>query len=111
MTEQEQQRFDILRQGPCVPAEYVSDYYGLPWPLPDDLRPDYEAWVSHLKRRPNCGEGQVSRFELESFLQQKNVVPKKWMGARLGMKVASLDELLARLKDIGMRPQRYIVYA
>jgi hypothetical protein len=44
-------------------------------------------------------------------MQQKNVLPKKWMGARLGMTVESLDELLSRLKDIGMRPQRYVAYA
>jgi len=43
-------------------------------------------------------------------MQQKNVLPKKWIGARLGMEVASLDELLTRIKDIRMRPQRYVVY-
>jgi hypothetical protein len=44
-------------------------------------------------------------------MQQKDVVPKKWMGARLGMMVNSLDQLLSRLKDLAMRPQRYVVYA
>ena len=111
MTEQEQQRFDMLRQGPCAPPDYLSGNYGISWPLPDDVRPDYEAWLSQLKRRYNCGESRISRYELESFMQQKGVVPKKWMGARLGMSAASLDELLARIKEIGMRPQRYVVYA
>jgi hypothetical protein len=110
MTEQEQYRFDMLRQGPCVPPEYVAGYYGLPWPLPDDARQDYDAWLSRLRRRHNCIEGWISRYELESFMQQKGVVPKKWMGARLGMRIASLDELLARLRDIGIRPERYVVY-
>jgi len=32
------------------------------------------------------------------------------MAARLGMTVRSFDELLSKLVDIGMRPQRYIVY-
>ena len=111
MDEHEQQRFDFLRQGPCVPVQYVRDYYGLPWPLPGDLRPDFEAWQRRLPRRVNCGEGCVSRYEVETFMQQRNVVPKKWIGARLGMKVVSLDELLSRLQDIEMRPQQYVVYA
>jgi hypothetical protein len=110
MTEQEHHRFEMLRQGPCVPPEYVSGYYGLPWPLPDDVRPDYEAWLGLLKRRSNCGANGLSRYELESFMQRQGVVPKKWLGARLGMHVASLDELLGRLKNLGMRPQRYVVY-
>jgi len=111
MTEQEQHYFDVLRQGPCVSEEYVSGYYGLPWPLPEDVRSDYEAWLSRLKRRHHCGDGAISRYELESFLQQKGVVSKKWMAARLGMNVASLEALLTRLQDIGMRAQRYLVYA
>src|SRR5437867_4644078 len=97
MTDQEQHRFDFLRQGPCVPHQYIRDYYGLPWPLPNDLRPDFEGWQGQLKKRPNCGEGAVSRFELESFMQKRGVVPKKWMAGRLGMQVVSLDELLGRL--------------
>ena len=32
------------------------------------------------------------------------------MGVRLGMCVASLDRLVKRLEDLGMRKQRYIVY-
>jgi hypothetical protein len=110
MTALEQQYFDILRLGPCVPFQYVTDFCGLPWPLANDVRPDYEAWAGQLRRRHACVEGSISRYELESFLEKKNVVPKKWMGARLGMEVASLEELLARLNEIGMRQQRYVVY-
>jgi hypothetical protein len=110
MTELEQLRFDMLRQGPCVTPEYFREYYGLSWPLPADVQPDYQLWTSNLKRRHKCADGQISRYELESFLQQKRVVPKKLMGARLGMRVDSLELLLACLNDLGMRPQRYIVY-
>jgi hypothetical protein len=110
MNPQEERRFDMLRQGPCVPPSYVMDYYGISWPLVGDLRPDFEAWVDRLPRRRNCGGESISRYELESFMQQKSVVPKKWMGARLGMEVASLELILARLPAIGMRPQRYVVY-
>ena len=110
MNELEQHRFNFLRNGPWVPFQYVEDYYGLPWPLPNELLHDYETWQSQLRRRVNCAEGEVSRHELETFMQRKNVIPKKWMGAQLGMKVDSLDELLSRLKDIGMHRQRYVIY-
>jgi len=110
MNNQERERFDFLRQGPCVPHHYVRDYYGLPWPLPDELAKDFGAWQAQLKKRADCGEHGISRFELETFMRQKGVVPKKWMAARLGMQEASLNELLANLTGIGMCLQRYVVY-
>lgn len=110
MTEQEQIRFDFLRQGPCVPPRYIRDFYGLPWPFPSDLRTAFEAWQGTQRRRTSCGAGRVSRVELESFMHNKAVIPRKWMAARLGMQVASLDELLEHLDEIGMRLQRYVVY-
>ena len=87
MNNQERQRFDFLRRGPCVPVDYVRDYYGLAWPLSAELRQDFEAWRSRLRRPVDCGDEAVSRYELESFMQQKDVEPKKSMGARLGMTV------------------------
>jgi hypothetical protein len=110
MNPQETQRFEFIRQGGCVPVEYVRDYYGLTWPMEGDVSDDYEAWRSQLRRPSNCNADCVSRYEIEAFMQQKGVVPKEWMGARLGMKVASLDELLARLRQIGMRAERYLAY-
>jgi hypothetical protein len=110
MNAQEKDRFDFLRNGPCVPFQYVPDYYGLSWPLPDELRQDFESWQSQLRRPVSCADGTVSRYDLESFMQRKSVIPKKWMGAQLGMTLASLDELLPRLKEIGMHVQRYVVY-
>ncbi|MCL4205669.1 MAG: hypothetical protein KJ000_24570 [Pirellulaceae bacterium] len=111
MNMQEHQRFDWLRQGPCVPFAYVRDYYELDWPPTGDLEHDYEKWVNLKKRRHKCSEDELSRYEIEAFMQEKSVVPKKWMAAQLGTDTASLDELLGRLPDIGMRPQRYVVYA
>lgn len=61
--------------------------------------------------RVKCSDGTVSRYELEGFMQRKKVGPKKWIAARLGMKVESLDDLLSHLKDIGMRRERYVAYA
>jgi hypothetical protein len=110
MTPQEEQRFNFLRSGQCVPVDYVRDYYGLQWPLEGDLLHDYGVWVGRFRRTDQCPGDAVPRYDLEAFMQQKQVVPKKWMGARLGMTVASLDRLLDRLRDIGLPPQRYIIY-
>jgi hypothetical protein len=110
MNSEEQQRFDFLRQGPCVPPEYIRDFYGLPWPLPEDVRQDYELSRSQRRKPSNCVNESVSRYELESFMARRNLVPKKWMAARLGMTEVSLDELFARLDELGMRRQRYVVY-
>jgi len=109
MNVQEEQRFRFLQAGPSAPAEYIQKYYGLEWPFRDELFADYEAWAGRLRRRDNCG-GDVSRYEVEAFMQQQHVVPRKWMAARLGMTTAYLDLLLSRLHEIGLRPQRYVVY-
>ncbi len=97
--EQDRERFERLCQGLCVPSLYFRDYYGFPWPPEDELRHDFEASAGQRARRPRCREAWISRYEIEAFMQQKAVVPAKWMGARLGMTGASLDELLNRLKD------------
>ncbi|MGD0898515.1 MAG: hypothetical protein ABR915_11810 [Thermoguttaceae bacterium] len=110
MTPEQQQNFDLLSHGPWVPVQYVADYYGVTWPFAGDLRHDYDLWESQLRRRPAHGEGQVSRYLIEDFMQRKQVIPKKWMGAHLGMAPASLDALLGRLEGIGLRRQRYVVY-
>ncbi len=109
MTGQEEQRFDFLRAGPCVPVEYIGEYYGLEWPFHGELLADFEAWASRSRRRVNCG-GDVSRYEVEAFMGHQRIVPRKWMAARLGMTTGSLDRLLDRLPEMGLRPQRYIVY-
>ena len=110
MMPEQEHRVAFLSHGPCVPIEYVADYYGLAWPFVGELGHDYEIWKGQFQRRPSCPEGQVSRYLIESFMQRRQVVPKKWMGARLGMSMESLDTLLAGLEGIGLRPQRYIVY-
>jgi hypothetical protein len=110
MTPEEFQRFDMLRQGPCASSAYVWDYYGLHWPFGGDLISDYDLWRTELKRKNGCVDGTVSRHELEAFLQRKQVLPTKWMAARLGMRASELDSLLGRLPEIGLRPPRYIVY-
>src|SRR5580698_2925934 len=67
MTEEELERFEMLSKGPCITSSYVSDFYGLSWPLSTDAMKDYEAWVSRMKRQHKCADGWISRYELESF--------------------------------------------
>jgi hypothetical protein len=110
MTPDEFERFDMLRQGRCVTTAYVQEYYGLGWPFGGELRSDYEISHAALKRNSSCINGTVSRFELETFMQQKQVVPTKWMAVRVGMTCGSLEWLLPRLVEIGMRPPRYVIY-
>lgn len=113
MTGPERQHFDMLREGPCASPEYIKGYYGLTWPQPDEARGDFEAWAARLRpeRRPDCPSGWESRYEIESFMQQKNFIPKKWMGAQLGMSGASLEKLLGKLQEIQMRRQLYEAYS
>jgi len=111
MHDHETQRLDFLKQGPCAPAEYLSDYYGLTSPFEGELLEDYNAWTPPFRGQPPCTQTQFSRWKLESFLQAKRIVSKKWMGARLGVKAAIVDQILDGLPKIGLRKKRYEAYA
>lgn len=93
-----------------MPIEYVRDFYGIEWPLRDELREDFESWQGQLRRPAQCARGTLSRYELEGFMQRARVVSKKWMGARLGMSTESFDLFLTRMQAVGLRPQRYVIY-
>ncbi len=109
MTPEQSQRFEMLRSGPCVPLDYVRDYYGLEWPLIAPAASSFEGYIRTLRRRVSCPGGHLSRYELEGFMSRNDVLTKKWMGARLGMSVPSLDTLLSQLDVFGMQASRYIV--
>lgn len=120
MKGREQANFDMLRRGPCASREYIEGYYGLSC-LGDDKShqgfeswfPDFEAWAEKSlrpERRPSCEKDWVSRYEIEDFMQQKGLVPKRWMGAQLGMDVDSLDKLLSRLSGLQLRRRIYEAY-
>lgn len=109
MTPEQSQRFDMLRSGPCVPLEYVRDYYGLEWPLSAPAASSFESYAGTLRRRVKCPDGHLSRYELEGFMSRNDLLTKKWMGARLGMSVASLEALLSKLDEFGMQASRYVV--
>jgi hypothetical protein len=109
MTPEQRQRFEMLRSGPCVPLDYVRDYYGLEWPLQGPAASSFGTYVRTLPRRVNCPDGHLSRYELEGFMSRNDVLTKKWMGTRLGMSVGSLDTLLLKLDVFGMQASRYLV--
>src|SRR5688572_13389709 len=110
MTTEQRIRFDFLRAGPFVPAEYVRDYYGLPWPLGPDAELAFEKFRNQLPRWVRYPDGQVSRYDLERFMSRQHVLPQKWMAIRLGMQSSSLGQLLDRLPDLGLSPGRYVVF-
>ncbi len=110
MTPEEQKRLAFLSQGPCAPPTYIKDFYGLDWPLCGEANEDFARWREKFRRPTGCSEVEPSRFELEMFLQQQRVLSKKWMAVRLGMQIDSLEEILPRLPDLGLRTQRYVVY-
>ena len=90
--------------------EYILGYYGLTWPFEGELVHDFQLWRNQAHKQINCAQDQAPRYMIESFMQQKHVVSRKWMAARLGMTEASFNELAQRLHEIGLRPQRYVVY-
>ena len=50
MTTGQNQRFQMLRSGPCVTLDYVRDYYGLAWPLSASGASSFEGYARTLRR-------------------------------------------------------------
>ena len=94
MTPEEEQRFNFLRSGQCVPVEYVWDYYGLQWPFQDDLLHDYEAWAVRFRRREACAGGCVPRYELEAFMQRDQQAPDRAQTTKVLHQARSATEKL-----------------
>src|SRR5438034_3559351 len=107
MSPEQEHRLEFLSAGPCVPGEYVIDYYGLTWPFTKDTASALDHYRSSARRPTKCPEGQWSRYELEGFMVRSDVLPRKWMAARLGMTEATLNALLAKLDVFGMQRTRY----
>jgi len=104
------ERLAILRNGACAPPQFITEYYGLPWPFENELNSDFQIWRKTLARPTTCGQDSASRYEIEAFMQHQHIVPRKWMAALLGMQEVSFDNLTQRLGDLGLRPQRYLPY-
>jgi hypothetical protein len=77
----------------------LAALYGLTLP---ELERDFIRW-GRLQRRPRevIRGDQVSRFALESYFQQRKVLPIKWAAAKLGMAEAALVNAIAALEASG----------
>lgn len=109
MNNAQQSHFNMLRGEECVPTSYVQAYYGLTWPLPDGASDAFQQYHNSLPCSKQCSDDSVSRYELEGFISRANLLPHKWMAARLGMKEESLDKVLNGLGKLGMQQKRYVV--
>jgi hypothetical protein len=111
MNAEETERFEFLRLGPCVPSKYIRQLFGLEWPFADELLHDFEVWKkSRVNGRARCADANVNRYEVELFFTQRRLLPRKWMAAKLGMHDGSLELIMGRLEDLGLRRQRYNPY-
>jgi len=109
MTLEHLQRFEMLQTGPCVPTEYLRDYYGLILPLSGPAQAAFDPYTASLPRRTPCPADHDSRYEVEGFMSRSELRTKKWMGARLGMQTESLESVLSVLNRIGIQRTRYEV--
>lgn len=109
MTPEQIQRFEMLKSGPCVSFGYLRDYYGIDWPLSKEGESWFTKYVGTLRMPAKCSNGCLSRYELEGFMARSELLTKKWMAARLGMEVDSLEKVLAKLDLFGMQANRYLV--
>lgn len=77
----------------------LAAIYGLTLP---ELERDFIRW-GRLQRRPRevIRGDQVSRFALESYFQQRKVLPIRWAAAKLGMTETSLQNAIGALEASG----------
>lgn len=81
-------------------AEYVSDYYG--FVAGDAAFTRAERWGAMLRSpRPLRRDSGIDRRLLERFLQNAQLLPRKWAAAELGMIRDSFDLVVAQLAAQG----------
>ena len=106
MTTKERNRLKMLRLGPQVDSHYLIGYYGLHWPLSEPSRSAFHRVIGSTKR---SAHQIISRYDLETYMLRSRLVPRKWMGAQLGMSEESLALVLPKLGEFGMQKGRYEV--
>jgi hypothetical protein len=99
-----------LLKDQCVPKEFLSRLFGVSWPPQGDFTTDFATWEKVRVKKQACAGACVSRWIAETFLQDHRLLPLPWAAARLGMMHHSLQELLPRLNEIGLR-RAYAVYS
>lgn len=106
-TDQER-RFDSL-QRPCADTSFLSETHGISWPPNSAFEEDFSSWLASRSYN-QCQDGKVNRYAFEWFLESKGLLTLKYASARLGMECNSLEQLIRKLPELGIR-KTYQVYS
>ncbi len=109
MTAKEKKRFAMLSAGPGADLDYISDYYGLSWPLSGAYAGAFESFMRTAPKGRKPQGKLISRIDIEAFMVLNDLSPMKWAAARMGISAGSLGEVLKKIHNIGMLPSRYDV--
>lgn len=103
----EMQRFEMLL-GEFVDVQFLHDYYGI-----GDPRANQDLWRA-LERFRNGHPREAigfSRYLLEKFFQKNRVLPRKWMAARVGLRLDHFNKILLDLENAKLLPRAsYVVF-
>ncbi len=83
------------------PLDFATRYYGLDFNPEARGRRDYELWMRQRKHPEPLKGDTIDRWWLETFLQNRNLMPLKWMALQLGMTVESLRNLRRKMDEVG----------
>src|SRR5438552_173771 len=101
MTGEQKRRFLMLQNEWCD-FQFIHELYGLDLRKEPRFLKHFQAWAEQREKAEVVrGDREVHRYRFETFLQTQKLLTRKWGALRLGMKAASLDELLNRLNDMG----------
>jgi len=102
MTEAQKGRFSLLQNEWCG-FQFIHELYGVDLSRENRFLRHFRAWAEQRGRAEAVrGEREIHRYRFETFLQTQKLLPKKWGAIRLGMKVESLDQVLAKMSDLGL---------
>jgi hypothetical protein len=108
MDQRAQWRLGNLRRA-HVDVDFLKELHGISWPLEDELGQDFDSWLRHV-RHEQIPQGSAPRYQIERFLASRGLESLRYMAARLGMQPQSLEGLLPRLPELGLR-KTYTPYA
>lgn len=102
MDERQEWRFSNLSR-PDVDLEFLKELHGLDWPFNDALRQDFDQFVADRHPGKPTPNDRAPRFLIEQFFEIQEVQSIGFAAAALGMHPESLQELLPRLPELGLR--------
>ena len=94
-----EQRLNALQQQ-FVGPEFIEALYGLEFDAETDLGKRFSAWAElHYREGQEVFDGdQIHRWRLETYFQNKELLPVKWAAVRLGMTRESFEEVIETLE-------------